>query len=135
MHASTTSFWEAEHASAGRFPSVQAVSRPGRLTLTPAARALSVISGKRHDEIGPALIEHCLMRVSTGAQKGLFAKSLYRCEIEAGLETLEVAPSAIPFNWPIICSMTRLPKPRREGVCSAGPSISVQRTVSCPPAS
>ena len=42
---------------------------------------------------------------------------------------------AVPFNWPIICSMTRLPKPRREGVCTAGPSISVQRTVSCPPAS
>jgi len=51
-----------------------------------------------------------------------------------------VSPSArqsklvLPFSWPIILSITREPKPRREGSFTGGPPTSVQRRMTHPSA-
>ena len=75
MHASMTTFWEAEHASAGRFSRFKPSRNPphldaGGMRSSDDVRS-AVMSGKRHDEIGPALIEHRLIAGPKGFEASL----------------------------------------------------------------
>jgi hypothetical protein len=42
---------------------------------------------------------------------------------------------ALPFSWPIISSIIRVPNPRCVGFFTAGPPVSLQWRASCPSAS